>query len=204
MRPLFAKGIDSRAKATCIVEAFPDAWVGSVLDVGCRTQELARASEAFNVRYTGLDIQPPADLVADLSQGIPIADGEATVVVALDVLEHVDDIYAAFAELCRVASDTVIISLPNCYEVGMRITHARGRPMSAKYGLPAEPPGDRHRWFFSMNDARNFCSVRAARGGWRVSDEGFILGPRRAKLGPLATRSPGLFSPTYVTRLAPR
>jgi hypothetical protein len=201
---LIVNGNGSDAKATCIVGAFPDVWSGSVPDVGCRKRELARALGDHSVRYIGLDIHPPADIVADLNDGIPMKDDEANVVVALDVLEHTDDVYASFAELCRVSSEAVIISLPNCYEIGMRLAHARGRPMSGKYGLPAEPPADRHRWFFSMDDARRFCRVRSERSDWRVSDEGFTLGPRRAKLGALATRSPGLMSSTYVARLSPR
>ena len=202
MRPLITEGPTSLDKARCIVAAFPHVWQGQVLDVGCRGGELREALAGTDTSYRGLDIAPPADIVADLDESIPLPDDDVQVVVALDVLEHTDDIHASFAELCRVAQRSIIISLPNNYEVSTRLAHLRGRPMSGKYGLPVEPPGDRHRWFFSMDDARRFCRGRAAIEGWTLVDEGYILGPRRATLGPLARWRPGLSSSTYVARLA--
>jgi SAM-dependent methyltransferase len=203
VRPIISDGPTSLDKARCIVAAFPQSWHGQVLDVGCRGGELRAALVGTDTTYHGLDITPPADIVADLDDGIPLPDRDVQVVVALDVLEHTDDIHAAFAELCRVAERCIIISLPNNYEISTRLAHLRGRPMSGKYGLPVEPPGDRHRWFFSMDDARRFCRERATVEGWTLVDEGYTLGPRRAKLGPLATWRPTLSSSTYVARLAP-
>ncbi len=202
MRPLITQGPTSLDKGRCIVAAFPDAWQGSVLDVGCRGGELREALVGTETTYRGLDISPPADIVADLDDTIPLPDDDAHVVVALDVLEHTDDIHSAFSEVCRVAARCVIISLPNNYELSARLNHLRGRPISGKYGLPVDPPGDRHRWFFSMSDARRFCRKRAEIEGWTLIDEGYTLGPRRAKLGPLATMRPELSSPTYVARFA--
>ena len=200
MRALQAGGGSARDKADCIVAAYPDAWRGTVLDVGCRSGELREALDSREVRYLGLDIRAPADIVVDLDEGIPLEAGEATTVVALDVLEHTDRIHEALIELFRVASETVIVSLPNCYEVQVRIRHLLGRPISGKYGLPLQPPHDRHRWFFSLDDARAFCRAQATDGGWAVVDEGFMIGPRRARLRRLVTRFPNLLSATYVAR----
>ena len=66
--------------------------------------------------------------------------------MALDVLEHTDDIYRANEELFRVARKNVIIALPNAYEVKGRLKFLIGRTLSGKYGLPLDPPSDRHRW----------------------------------------------------------
>ena len=203
MRPIISNGPTSLDKARCIVASFPDAWRGSVLDVGCRGGELRQALKGTDIIYRGLDIAAPADIVADLDEGIPLPVDDVEVIVALDVLEHTDDIYSAFRELCRVARTCIIISLPNNYELSARLKHLRGRPVSGKYGLPVEPPGDRHRWFFSMSDARAFCQRRARLEGWTLTDEGYMLGPRRAKLGPIAAIRPGLASSTYVARFAP-
>jgi Methyltransferase domain len=200
MRALTVGGGSAMSKAECIVAAYPDAWRGTVLDVGCRSGELGQVLSSRKLRYISLDIHAPADIVADVDDGIPLADGEATTVVALDVLEHADRIHDALSELLRVASATVIISLPNCYEVGLRIAHLRGRPISGKYGLPAQPPSDRHRWFFSLEDARAFCRARAPDEGWVVVDEGFIVGPRRERFRRLVARFPNLFATTYVVR----
>ena len=145
----------------------------------------------------------PADIVADLDDGIPLPDDEVDVVVALDVLEHTDGIHAALGEMCRVARRCIIVSLPNGNELSARLNHLRGRPISGKYGLPLDPPTDRHRWLFSMSEAQAFCRHRARLGGWALIDEGYMLGPRRARLGRLARTRPELSSPTYVARLAP-
>jgi hypothetical protein len=197
-----AGGGSAKDKADCIVAAFPDAWRGTVLDVGCRSRELRKALGGTEVRYLGLDIKATADIVVDLDDGIPLGAGEATTVVALDVLEHTNGIHQALAELFRVASKTVIVSLPNCYEIQARIRHLLGRPISGKYGLPLQPPPDRHRWFFSLDDARVFCRSQARENGWAVIDDGVIVGPRRAQFRRLVTQFPNLLSATYVARFS--
>jgi 2-polyprenyl-3-methyl-5-hydroxy-6-metoxy-1,4-benzoquinol methylase len=189
-------------KASGLVAAFDGLWSGTVLDVGCRTMELSKALAGHEVSYLGLDVRPPADIVADLDAAIPLDDQSVDLVVALDVLEHTNDLHHAFAELCRVARSHVLISLPNCYEIRLRTAIARGRPLGDKYGLPVEPPADRHRWFFSLDDARRFCSQRAAAEGWQVADERVVVGPLRGRIRPLVQRWPNLLSPTLVTLLS--
>lgn len=187
-------------KARCVVQSFPEVWNGTVLDVGCRSQDLREVLRSHDVHYIGVDIHPPADIFADLSDGLPFADGKAEAVVALDVLEHTDRIHVALVELFRVASRTVIVSLPNCYELRLRVAHLLGKPISGKYGLPLQPPPDRHRWFFSLNDARKFCHSVSADQGWVVVDEGCMVPPRRAQLKALVARFPNLLSLTYVVQ----
>jgi SAM-dependent methyltransferase len=196
-------GAGAHAKAAGIVAAFPGIWSGVVLDVGCRGRELQQALPGRPLRYVGLDIRPPADIVADLGERIPLPDDGAEVVVALDVLEHVDGIYDAFAELCRVARCHIVISLPNAYVLKHRWRQLRGR-VAAKYGLPEEPPGDRHLWLFRLSDARRFCRHRAELAGWKVIEEAVVVGPRRRRIEPLVRAWPNLLSPTLVTHLVPR
>jgi SAM-dependent methyltransferase len=196
-------GAGAYAKAAGIVAAFPGIWGGVVLDVGCRGRELQQALPGRPLRYVGLDIRPPADIVADLGETIPVPDDGVDVVVALDVLEHVDGIYDAFAELCRVARRHIVISLPNAYVLKHRWRQLRGR-VAAKYGLPEEPPGDRHRWLFPFSDARRFCRHRAELAGWEVIEEAVVVGPRRRRIEPLVRAWPNLLSPTLVTHLVPR
>lgn len=192
-------------KARGIVASFPHVWHGAaIIDVGCRSRDLERALEgvAF-AHYIGVDIDPDAEVVADVADRLPFDDGAADVVTAFDVLEHTDDIHRAFAELCRVAGRHVLITLPNCYELGIRIRIARGRPISQKYGLPLERVVDRHRWFFSLSDGRAFVRAQARANGWRVENELAVVGPLRARLTPAVRRWPDLLSPTYVAALCP-
>jgi hypothetical protein len=133
-----------------------------------------------------------------------MADGEADVVVALDVLEHTNTIHQAFDELCRVARCHFVVALPNQFEIHDRWATVRGRSRSGKYGLPLDPPSDRHRWLFSFEEAQSFCRHRAHSAGWRVVDEAVMVGPRRRRIGPLVRNWPGLLAPDLVTHLVPR
>jgi SAM-dependent methyltransferase len=203
MRILPVDGAGSLEKARSIVAAYPQIWSGTVLDVGCRDQMLRQALGAKGTRYVGLDIHPPADVVADLDEGIPMADGAADVVVALDVLEHTNAIHHAFDELCRVARHHVVIALPNQYQLHDRWATVRGRNRSGKFGLPLEAPPDRHRWLFPFEEARMFCRHRARCAGWCVVDEAVMVGPRRQRIARLVRMWPSLLAPDLVTHLVP-
>jgi hypothetical protein len=199
-------GGEALDKAVGIVGALPDdVWMGVVVDVGCRRCELEKPVEDARGTYFGVDLSPTGDLIADLGAGLPLRTGSADTVVALDVLEHTDDIHHAFTELCRVASRHVVITLPNMYDWKTRIRYLRGRQLGAKYGLPVDPPGDRHRWFFGLDEARAFCRANGSRAGWRIIDERVLVGPRsQSALGRrLATRLPSWFCSTYLAVLVP-
>jgi hypothetical protein len=204
IRILPVAGAGALEKVKSVVAAYPGIWTGTVLDAGCRSQALRTALEGRSVRYIGLDIHPPADLLVDLDEGIPMKDGEADVVVALDVLEHTNTIHHAFDELCRVARRHVVIALPNQYEIHARWSTARGRNRSGKYGLPVDPPSDRHRWLFTFEEARTFCRHRSHSAGWRVVDEAVMVGPRRRRIDTLVRIWPSLLAPDLLTHLVPR
>jgi len=183
-----------------VIRAFPEIWSGKVLDVGCRSGLLKKAlsDEGCEIEYCGLDIHPPADVIADLAKGLPFDNNSFDVVVALDVLEHIDDIHRAFDEVCRVARKFVVLTLPNVYELRGRIKFLLGLPLSGKYGLPLDSPSDRHRWLFSFVEARRFVQSRAKCLGFTVKAEGCLVGPRRDKiLKFLIGRFPNLLSPLY-------
>jgi len=197
---------NEQGKFLGVIRAFPTIWKGRLLDVGCRTglfrEMLAR--EQKQVEYCGLDIVSPADIIANLENGLPFRDRSFDVVVALDVLEHVDRLHYAFDECCRVSRRYVLVTLPNAYELRARMKFVLGQTLSGKYGLPIEPPPDRHRWLFSLNDARRFVRHRAPCAGFKVADEGCLIGPRRALGGGkfLTNLWPNLFSPWFLCLLA--
>jgi SAM-dependent methyltransferase len=64
---------------------------------------LARARER---RYRGRFVQ------GDLADPLPFADGEFDTTFCCDVLEHVEDDYAALRELARVTRRRVVLSVP--------------------------------------------------------------------------------------------
>jgi hypothetical protein len=192
-------------KAGSIVDGFAGIWTGRVVDVGCRSRELLQALGARPiVKYVGVDLARPADVVADLGAGLPFPDRSADVVVALDVLEHTERIHHSFAELCRVARNYVVLSLPNEFDVKLRWMALRGQH-TGKWGLPLEPVRDRHRWHFTLSEAQSFCRHVAGVHGWRVAHERCLVGPARNNLigRALLRRWPSLFAPTYVAVLEP-
>ena len=104
-------------------------------------------------------------------------------------------------KLWRVARKYVLLTLPNAYEVRTRIKFLMGRPMSGKYGLPVDPPNDRHRWLFSFQEAQAFTRALGERHGFEVI-EGCLVGPRRSLLGHTLLRLwSNLLSPWYLALL---
>ena len=176
-----------------------------MLDVGCRSRRLQEVLCHYNpnVCYVGVDLNEPAEVIADLNVGLPFGDKTFDVVVALDVLEHTDNIHRSCDELFRVAGRFVVITLPNAYELRSRAKFLIGRTLSGKYGLPVEPPADRHRWLFSLTEAKAFIHVRAARSGFEIREEGCLIGPRRASqvVCPVVGSFPNLFSTWYLILL---
>ena len=43
--------------------------------------------------------------------------------------------------------------------------------LTGKYGLPEDSPQDRHRWLFSLSEAKNFTKKRARRNGFEIFQE---------------------------------
>jgi SAM-dependent methyltransferase len=159
----------------------------SVLDVGCRDGILKKYLPR-EVSYAGVDLSPGPNVtrVCNLEQGIPFADASFDAVVALDVLEHVDNIWFAFDEVVRVARRQVMVVLPNSYHFRERLRFLRGRE-AGKYVLSPDPIRDRHRWLLSYRSARSFCAHQALRHGLTRS-ESIMVDERRNILRELLVR----------------
>ncbi len=128
---------------------------GEILDVGCDKAPLKDIVK--NIKYTGIDISGNPTVKVDLEKidRLPFVDREFDVVVCCDVLEHVDNLHHIFSEIIRVAKKTIIISLPNNWTNARRPIE-KGRGTFAFYGLPAQKPPDRHKWFFGLSEALEF------------------------------------------------
>lgn len=152
--------------------------VHSVLDVGCRNAIL-KSYLRSDIIYSGLDLipGPGVDYIANIEVGLPFANNAFDAVIALDLLEHVDNIWFAFDELIRVARHQVVVVLPNAYHWLLRLRYLRGKEMG-KYILSSEPILDRHRWLLSYRTATCFVKERGERAGWSVT-ETILYGGRR-------------------------
>lgn len=143
----------------------------TILDVGadqCYLKQHLQDSSS----YWGIGLGGSPDQQVNLEkEPIPFRDNKFDCVLCLDVLEHLENIHQVFDELCRVSNKYVIISLPNPYADFWRMIcrgdYSPGKPMKF-YNLPLEPPEDRHKWFFSNEEAEKFIVYRAAKNNMKV------------------------------------
>lgn len=158
---------DRAARTRFVARRFAPYLRDSVLDVGCFEAPLRAMLP--DVRYLGVDFAGNPDVKMDLDTGapLPFAAGSWRTVLCIEVLEHLEHLHHMFDELVRVSGEYVVVSLPNCWRDARRPIE-RGRGHFAHYGLPAERPQDRHRWFFSYTEARDFVAARAQFHGLEV------------------------------------
>lgn len=149
----------------------------SVLDVGCWERDLATFLPE-GATYYGIDIAGTPDEKIDLEkiERLPFGDSSYDTVACLDVLEHIENIHRISDELFRVAKQSVIITLPNPTRSIWNFIFKRKTDKGAGYGiyskyygLPLEVPEDRHRWFFTCDEAVRFVSHKAGQNGFSVS-----------------------------------
>lgn len=170
---------DERAKRTQYIKRTFSQYFGkSVLDVGCDRAVLKGMLDA-GCDYTGIDIGGTPDIQVNLEQidRLPFDDGAFDCIICSDVLEHLDNLHHVFLELLRVSRGRVIIGWPNNWVVARRPIE-RGRGSFAHYGLPVDKPDDRHKWFFSYTQAREFVHAHASRDGLDVLEERICEKPR--------------------------
>ena len=159
---------DRPTKAAYIADKYRAILNGSVLDVGCDAAPL-RGLVARPEAYVGVDVRPDADLVVNLDQrSLPVEDRSFDTVVCTDVLEHLERCHAVFDELCRVSRRHVVVSLPNPLHALMDAIANGSQGRLKYYGLPVDPPADRHRWFFGHEEAVEFLSQRGRGAGFGV------------------------------------
>ncbi len=136
-----------------------------LLDVGCRDCVLKEHLDGM-VQYSGLDLfqnpQGTVDYVHNAEKGLPVESGSFDFVVALDFLEHLNELQAGLVELLRASRKTVIVVLPNAAYVLHRLTflwHGCFTPQTKKYDLRYTSQSqtiDRHRWLTVQHQADEF------------------------------------------------
>jgi len=163
-----ARYTDRPGKARYIAAKYAAILGGSVLDVGCDAAPL-RGLVAQPDAYVGVDMHEDADVTLNLdAQDLPFADGSFQTVVCTDVLEHLERCHRVFDELCRVSRGHIVASLPNPARDFLEGVFGGSGGEQKYYGLPVDPPADRHRWFFGYDDAVRFFTERGRRLGFAV------------------------------------
>jgi len=184
-------------------QAFGAHLAGKVLDVGCDVRTLAKLRPELD--YFGIDAGGTPDLKVDLEKNprLPFEDKHFDIVVCAEVLEHLDNLHQIFGELVRVSKKKLLISLPNCWTAARRPL-SRGKGGIGHYGLPHERPADRHKWFFSLGEARSFTRAMAEVHGLKILETRVSEKPRpvlvralRRLRHPLKERYLNLYAHTY-------
>lgn len=162
---------DRETKARYVWQKYKPLLNGRILDVGADECHLKQYLPK-NVEYVGIGLGGHPDRHIDLEkEKIPFEDSSFNCVLCLDVLEHLENIHEAFDELCRVTKRNVIISLPNPWNsLWNSWQNGDEQPGQALkfYGLPLEKPSDRHKWFFSAEEAEIFIQHRAKKNQMRI------------------------------------
>ncbi|MBA7500781.1 hypothetical protein ES704_03542 [subsurface metagenome] len=163
---------ERESKAHYIYLKYKLILVGNILDVGADQCYLKEYLDD-NAKYVGVGLySDKLNLEIDLEkQPLPYKDNSFDVVLCCDVLEHLDNIHEIFDKLCMVSKEYVIISLPNPHSVFWSyLKHGdyNEHQHLKFYGLPVEKPGDRHKWFFSTDEAENFIRYRANKNNMEI------------------------------------
>lgn len=120
-----------------------------LLDVGCRGCELKPHVDDL-VDYEGADLfqnpQNTVNHVLDVSKGLPFEDGRFDYVVALDLVEHLDDFEGGLRELLRVTRGKLLVMLPNTAHALFRQRFLFSGTLTGKYDMHYRMGPDRHRW----------------------------------------------------------
>ncbi len=160
---------DRKGKAEYVFAKYQSILDGKILDVGADDCHL-KDHLPPQVQYWGVGLGGDVDQEIDLErQPLPFEDQSYDCVLCLDVLEHLDNLHQVFDELCRVSRQYVVISLPDAwsdfYQMLMHGPYARDAPMKF-YNLQPDPPADRHKWFFSADEAVKFLGFRGRKNGF--------------------------------------
>lgn len=162
---------DRKTKAQYVWEKYHKILNGRILDVGADECYLKQHLPS-HVEYIGIGLGGSPDIQINLEiDKIPFDDKSFNCVLCLDVLEHLDNIHEMFDELCRVTDRYLIISLPNPWSSffkKLRYGEYTSGQMMKFYGLPLEKPIDRHKWFFSIDEAERFIRYRALKNSMHI------------------------------------
>ena len=178
----------------------------SLLDVGCRTRDLMPLLQACK-EYYGTDIMPAEGVFeCNLEEGLKFKKGQFDIVVALDVIEHLENAHAMVGEMLRVARQAAFISLPNVHYASFRWRFLLGGGISGKYTFHKDPVVDRHRWVTSYTESVDF--VRHQARGFEIKE--VMIVPRRGRfrfISPierwLARKWPNMFAYGVLFMITP-
>ena len=153
-----------------------------VLDIGCREMILKEYLEG-NFNYLGLDYISKKSNATDfinhnLEKGIPNNLDNIDIIVALDVLEHIENIHDVYKEFFSITNKTVVVALPNMAYYKFRINFLIKGVLSGKYIFSENKILDRHRWIPNYQTIDKFIYTNTP-SKWDIKSYSYIAERKR-------------------------
>jgi SAM-dependent methyltransferase len=167
--------INSRVRAAAdLVKGLP---VASVLDIGCRTCEAKRIVPT-GAEYFGNDLfQNDSGSVAFVGDAVDIDFGRTfDCVMALDVIEHLDNPYHLLEKIISLADKYVIVSLPNVYDLQHKYDFVVKNSLGDKYLFDVKNRLDRHRWLMNYDEIYRFFDFYKSKYAMTMTTSDVALG----------------------------
>lgn len=153
-----------------ITSEFLNHKTGVILDIGSRDRMLLNYLKNPSY-YRSADLEGTHDYTLNIEEKTNFRNREFDYTVALDVLEHVAKIHDAFDEILRITNKTFILALPNCASYHHRLHFlSKGKLATNKYDLLPYDQGDRHRWFTTYDDIKNFVESKIGDTDFYIED----------------------------------
>ncbi len=137
----------------------------NILDAGCRDCALKPYVIDIIKDYKGVDLfqnkDKSVDYVCNLEDGLDISDKSFDCVVALDLVEHLNDFQGGMDELLRVTNKDLIVMLPNISHIFFRLKFLCTGEIGKKYDLKYGMGEDRHRWVTIFKQANEYMNEYA-------------------------------------------
>lgn len=153
--------------------------IRSVLDVGCRNCE-AKFIVPYGVSYFGNDLFQNAEKSVSFVGDILSVNFDRTFdcVMALDIVEHVDDPFALMDKLASLAEKHLIVSLPNIYDLLHKYDFVFRGTLGRKYSFGVKNSLDRHRWVMNYDEIHHFFSWYSKKHRMHLETKDIIIGER--------------------------
>lgn len=142
--------------------------INNVVDIGCRDCRLQEIGEFKS--YRGVDLfqnqfGTVTDVIDVMNFDFPMSTDS---VVALDVLEHLDNPQLLTTKIFNSRPKNVIINLPNIYDFKGIFKFLFGR-LGEKYKFNSTSQLDRHRWIMSNVEIAKFYKDIATKNNYSLT-----------------------------------
>ena len=153
-----------------------------ILDVGCREMVLKEHLEGDFI-YKGLDYisnksDDPSFINHNLENGLPNNLEKIDITIALDVLEHIENIHGVFKEFFATTNKTIVVALPNMGYYKFRLNFLFKGILSGKYYFSENKILDRHRWIPNYNTIDKFIYTNTP-SEWEIQSHNYIAERKR-------------------------